>query len=889
MKSLLMKLFGKRDKESQVDAQDKKPTVGLHTLRQSVRDAASTAEREACERELGVRLGQGEDEPAEADGPQVWLHALCAATDKDRAAVWLERIGDNADLEQVALTARLTDVRLMAAERIDAIDVIGLLAQKVRDKDRGVYRYCQDRLKQHAEQVQRATQVEELHEAARQLLAARPISSGRLYELRKRLKDLAEGADLAESQALLQAAGQYELEEASWLRSQEKQATVARQRLATINELAFGPTGLETVRGWLAELDTVADSAPACLAAGREFTEIKDLIEAMRAALETLEEDFRRTEACQSFLDGSEGQAPTPEMIAAWDNLPKPERKAERDALVARWEQKQAGHTVKAPKAPKPRATPSKQPLTDIEGFRHKLDQLEAALEAGKSRQAFSLAGQINSLLHEAKLPKELAERHQHLHSRMTQLRDWARWGSGQARDHLIEEAEALADNGMSLALIAEAVPRLREEWKQLDGLGRASQADWLRFDQALNTAFQPVLAEREERNTRWAALREAKNSLLDEAEAWLEGLPEAIPEPGELQKKVQAIRKHWQKAERGGPQDERQLQARFRNLMSRLEERVAPYIAAETERRNRLVAAALHVVDIVDLREALAQARKLKERWNEESNGIQLPKASHQELFIRFRNALDQVYARRDAERKERETQVQEETRARQELLTDLETALHNHPTPGKLETALDFFQERWEALSEGAKRPRLADLERQAEQLIQQAEVMILELRSARHHEIFALMARKGAWADELESIVLAGGDVEAAMHRIEADWRHAHVLPGDLEKKLHERLKRAPAITDEELKEGHSLRAELLVELEILLDLPTPPAFSDIRQKRQLEWLQTSFHGFQDPAVMQSRVGTWYATAASVDTEQMERMAIITERLAERLTER
>jgi hypothetical protein len=36
------------------------------------------------------------------------------------------------------------------------------------------------------------------------------------------LNDLAEGADLVESQALLQTAGQYELEEASWLRSQEK-------------------------------------------------------------------------------------------------------------------------------------------------------------------------------------------------------------------------------------------------------------------------------------------------------------------------------------------------------------------------------------------------------------------------------------------------------------------------------------------------------------------------------------------------------------------------------------------------------------------------------------------------------------------------------------------
>ena len=892
MKSLLMRFFGRRGAESPRVAEERKPALDLQTLRQLIQDVESLKEREAYERELSVRLGQGEGEPAEADAPRVWLHALCAATDKHRAADWLERMGASIDLEEVAVTARLADVRLMAAEHIDSIDSIGQLAQKVRDKDRGVFRYCQDRLRQHAEQAQRATQVEALQEAARQLVTARPISAGRLYELRKRLNDMTDGTDLTESRALLQEAGQYEQEEAGWLRSQERQAAEARNRLASINELELDETGLETVRGWLVELDGLAASVPACLAAGKEFTALNDLILTMRSALEALEEDCRRAEACRRFLDDSEGQTLTPEMTAAWGKLLKPERKTEHDALVARWRQKQSGHpprSQKAAKPPKPKAAPDKLPSSDIEGLRHKLDQLESALEAGKSRQAFSLAGQINSLLHDVKLPRELAERHQDLHFRMTQLRDWARWGSGQARDHLIEEAEALSGNGMSLALIAEAVPRLREEWKQLDGLGRAAQADWLRFDQALNTAFQPVLAEREERNARWAAIREAKSSLLDEAEAWLGGLPETIEQPGELQKKTMALRKHWREAERGGPQDERQLQARFRKLMTGLEQRIEPYVIAETERRNRLVSAALRLNDIIDLRDALAQARRLRERWDEESSGIQLPRASHQELFNRFRNALDQVYARRDANRKERETQMQEETKARQELLADLEAVLHSHPAPGKIESSLEFFQERWEALSEGAKRPRVADLERQAEQLIQQAEAKIVELRSARHHEIFALMARKGAWVDELETIVLAGGDVEAALHHIEAEWRHAHALPGDIEKKMHERLKRAPTVTDAELKEGHGLRAELLVELEILLDLPTPPAYSEIRQKRQLEWLQTSFHGFQDPAVMQTRVVTWYATAATVDEEHRERMAKVTDRLAERLTER
>ena len=889
MKSLLKKLFGIRDKDPLSRAPVSQPALNPDTLRQSLREAASEAEREALERELGMCLGQGEGEPADTDGRLVWLSALCAATDTARAAVWLERIGDDADLEQIAVTARLADIRLMAAERIDGIDAISRLAQKVRDKDRGVYRYCQDRQKRHAEQAHRAAQVEELREAARQLATGRPIASGRLYELRKRLTDLEDGPDLAECRALLEEAGRYEHEETTWLRAREKQVDLARHRLESINDQELSASGLDTARAWLAELDTVAESVPASLASGKEFTELHGLIQAMRTALNAMEEDARRVEQCRGFLDGIEGQVPTPEMIAAWESLLKPDRRrSERDALMARWEQIQAGHVVKAPKPPKPRQSPSQHRMTDIEGFRHKLDQLEQALEAGNSRQAFSLAGQIDSMARAAKPPKDLDDRYHDLHSRLSQLRDWARWSSGQARDHLIEEAEALAGGGISLALIDEAVPRLREEWKHLDGLGRASQADWQRFDQALNTAYQPVLAEREERNARWAAIRQAKTSLLNEAEAWLKSLADPIKNPGELQQKAMALRKHWRGAERGGPQDERQLQARFRDLMTSLEERIAPYVAAEAERRNRLVAAAFRLVDIVDLRETLTQARRLRERWREESNGIQLPRTIHQEQLKQFREAMDQVYARRDANRKEREAQREDEARARQDLLADLEGMLRNHPTPAKIETSLEAFHERWEALSEGAKRPQWADLERQAEQLILQAEAMIVELRAVRHHEIFSLMARKAAWAEELEAIALSGGDVEAAIHRIEADWRHVHhALPGDLEKKLHERLKRAPHITDRELEEGHLQRAELLVELEILLDLPTPPAFSEIRQTRQLEWLQTSFHGYQEPALMLTRVGTWYATPATADTEQMERMEKITERLAERLT--
>jgi hypothetical protein len=89
-----------------------------------------------------------------------------------------------------------------------------------------------------------------------------------------------------------------------------------------------------------------------------EFTETKDLIQAHAGGVwKRWKKITGVSKAVKSFLDDCEGPAPTPEMIAAWDTLPKPERKAERDALAARWEQKQAGDIVKTPKASKPRTT----------------------------------------------------------------------------------------------------------------------------------------------------------------------------------------------------------------------------------------------------------------------------------------------------------------------------------------------------------------------------------------------------------------------------------------------------------------------------------------------------------------------------------------------------
>ena len=879
MKNLIARLFGQRSKPAApAPSRPVKSEPDIASLRQQLESAATAEDRAARAALLGQRLGREGVAPESHDSVDIWIAALCSSALKSQAAGWLANIQDEASLEQVVVKARLADIRLMAAQRISDIDRLGRLAQQMRDRDRGVYRHCHGLFKQHADKIHRSEQVEGLRLQFRNLVDNRPIASGPLYELRKQLAALPDGPDLEDCHALSRQAGEAAQEETSALRTLEQLAGESNGLLQAIGKGVLND--LSQLRESADGLFFKVSELPAWTEGHSLRKQIADRLSQITEKLSVLEEDARRLTECRSFLESTADQEFNQSLMDAWNQLPKPDNLQAHQALEAEW-LKRGGQPV--PKIMPRKVVKPPQSAIDTDRFRQRLEALEQALEAGKSQEALSLVRTLDEMAADALPPQGLVGRYHALQARVGQVRDLLRWSTQQARDKLVEEAEALTAEGATRVHVTEAVPKLRAEWKRLDRLSRGTQIQWQQFDQALNQAYEPILAEREERNARQDAISQAKSALLDEAEQWLQGLSPETINPGELQKQRQALRNHWQGMVQAGPRDERRLQNRFYALMRQLDEKIQPFVQAEIDRRHRLLNAARLLQQEPDLRAAIDQARHLQQQWRPE-NAPHLPRQVNEKLWQAFREAVDAVFARRDAERKQHEAQSQERNAGRQAHLKALETLLESRPGQAQLEAGIAAFEAQWnEEPTTEERRPRRDDLNQKAEGLLRRARTLLKELHAARQWAVLDHIEQKAGWARDREAAVLAGDDAdEDAAQRIQSLWQEATSLSPELEQKLRQRFERAPQITSATLEAGGSERNRVLIDLEILLDLLTPAAYMNDRRSRQLELLQTDFKSLQQPPVLLGLFADWHAIAAPDDTDQSARIIKVRDKL-------
>ena len=885
MKNFLSQLFGRRPPTAPVPAPARKPVappVDLTALRQRI-DQASPAEREPLWSELGIQLGRAGTEPLASDAKLVWVQAISRTTDKRLATAWLGRIDAEADLEQIASAARLAEIRLLAAQRLTDSDRLARLARLSREKDRGVYRHCQGVLRQHREKQRQASAIARLQVQLRDLISTRPIAAGPLYELRKGLADLdvTPSPELEALRELMQQATRLEQEDAAIERELNHLLAEARDCLqAAKTGNAAGAHRLPELAQRLVEHRA---TLPAFMAGSRGADELDRLGDATRTWLESRARDQEHEETCRHFLATLGDKPVGPEQIAVWQQLAKPEQTAIRAELEAEWEARRMGRAARPQRA----KAKARRPQADLEAVRERLDQLDQSLDAGETQQALAQARELEHSLREASLPRELTHRYQALQGRLNQLRDWARWSGAQAREKLIAEAEALASGEASLDQIAEVVPKLREEWKRVQRTSRTEPEEWDRFNGALNRAYQPVLAARAERDAQQNAVGEAKAKLLQEAEQWLADLQPDTLNAAEVQRQRQTLRQHWRRLPPAAPRDERRLQSRFHQLMVALDTLIEPHVQAETERRNRLMTAAARLRDETDLHRAIEQARLLNHHWKDDAIPVLLPRDADRKQWQRFREAIDAVFARRDSERQSQQAHFDEWMTARRTQLETLETLLSTTPTrQSDIESALTAFQTAWDGLRETAMTRRRDELDHQADALLHRGAHLLKELALQRQGAMLDQVARKAGWCEELEAAVLAGNDSAAAKARLQALWEAEQALPGELESLLAERFSRAATVTVAEREMGQQALASQVIDLEILLDLPTPPESTQERQARQLEWLQAGVKPSAEPADLLRRLVACHAASVSLNADQRSRLEQISSRMLHRL---
>jgi hypothetical protein len=852
--------------------------------------AEQTAAQHAAQlAELGEALAAAVQPPLADDAPETWCTAVGQCPDKARAIEWLEKISDETLLADIAASARFAEVRLAAAQRVTRSNLLESLARGSKNKDKGVYRHCADLLRERREAQEREHRAGAIAAALAALLDRAPVSVSHLLEIEREWKALLAGpttAPVAEPPAytqcrdLLAQANARILAETEAQRALQGLQNACRELAAHVAaEPLPAPGQLAAFRDRHRDIALAWSTVPPWLSGTTGAAAIPASLATIDSRLQAIETDIARVAHAEAFLaavglppgtaDATAATEPPADAPhdrpidaateAAWAALPQPENRPAREQLAARWQ------ALKAALAPEPAmsmaavaASPQEPPPApmppaplDLDALRTQLDLLEQALEAGQLAQGDLAARNIKTVLDVHKLEARLDARLQRALGRLGELRGWAQWGANKKREDLIAAAaqlrSAVAQGTHDIEHLAVAIPALREQWKALNAQGPAAKGQWESFDRALAAAYVPLAAHYAEETERRNQAKAVREALLAGWESRISAIDWQNPDPAAIDALRDQMLGQWRAAPHAGYRDERALRAKFDALVRGLDQHVDAARAAEIQRREDLIAAAVALASEGDPRLAAARAKELQELWRDQASALRLRRGEEQKLWQRFRAACDAIFARRDAERAAQSAHRQERLQARGQLLENFAAVLSGSGDADAIRRALGQFRLDWDAAGAadaGEAAPVHANHDRQARELQRQAQQRIGALRLAAVEARYAAMAQATAASDGL-----------------------------------------APQV----LEQGRAAREDLLIDLEIALGLATPGAAAELRRRRQLEQLQNRFRAGKTPAGREhdpeKLLAQWYAIPAPADASHALRAASVVRALTER----
>lgn len=796
---------------------------------------------------------------------------------EDTSALWLPQLesarGDDAALLRIVQAAPVLEIKLAAVEALLGEDTLKQAERELRGHDRRVHRAAKRRLEAAVAQREARARAQALIAAAAALAGVSPVPANRLVALDRdwqaldaALLDPAEVHTFSELRDRLNAAVREHGEQQLLLRRWTADATQALAALNTHCREAAAHGSAEDIAAHREAAQALRASRPDALAA-------VELDAALQAALHTATQVEVRL-AWLAALDSSAEatatpDAPTPQQ--GWNDFAALADTELARLLNQRFEQWQHAQAPARPAAPDtPPALPAPPVIAtvpDAEQRRHLdtlLSQAEAALADGQLGVMQQRLQAIDAALAplDGVMPGEkLRARHQALLAERGRLKGWQQWGGGRARDDLTAEAEELAR--LTLAAAApdapdapklhlkthgEAIQTLRKRWKELDRLGApASQAQWQRFDAALQTAHQPVAAQQ-------AALKAAREENLQAREALLATL-EALPmEPASPADEDVAA--HWKERSRAldrfhtawrqlGPIEHTvpaaarsALQQRLRDSVARIEAPLQEARRAAEAQREQLIVRAeallLEQREHPQMRDAVPRLRELQAEWQQHAQALPLARAVENALWTRFKAATDALFAQREAAFSARDAELAANLAAREALLARLSALTHDTPA-AEIERTLGEADRAWRQAVE-LPRGAAAGVDARFREARAAAVQCLSGQAQQRWQADIDTLAAKLALCEERESAA-AGDDADLA-----ARWSAHGKLPAPWEQALAQRWSQ-PA---EPGPLSEASFDEVLLQLEAALDLPATPQWQAARRELKLRALKDTLEG-------------------------------------------
>jgi hypothetical protein len=270
-----------------------------------------------------------------------------------------------------------------------------------------------------------------------------------------------------------------------------------------------------------------------------------------------------------------------------------------------------------------------------------------SALDEGSTGRAAGLRRAIEEKLAAAPpMAPHLTASLDLLDKKLAELKDWKSFSVAPKRVELMEEMESLVGATIEPVALADRIKGLQEEWRTLSkGAGENVEAEWQRFQEAAQKAYQPCREYfeaqslvRQENLQRRAALVQ-RLADFESGHNW---------EQPDWRTVTVALRESKQEWRGHAPVDRaagKALQERFSALTVNLQGRLDAEYARNLQEKRSLVERAERLIAAEDSRKAIDEIKALQLKWKEV--GL-VPRDEGQRLWEEFRQHCDAVFQKR-------------------------------------------------------------------------------------------------------------------------------------------------------------------------------------------------------------------------------------------------
>jgi len=846
--------------------------------RQAEKDPAEVVRAYAHSRLMVLLSGQAPQAPQLAQRlhlleqfstPELLQQLLREGAEPELRLAALARLDQESYYAERAVQDPSAQVRLQALAQVSSLTLLEQIARETRKRDKRVSRSARERLDKAQAEQQRQQQVHALCEGMESLHwdGETGPNAARFAKLDERWQTLAAFApdELRERFETAREAFQQHFK-ASAAQRQARLDLLQRlqQQLQVLNVSEHvdpeDPELAALLNNSRAEWEALGPAEDAeARRLQRDFEQLRGQLQQRR---QKLGQSFAQSKRMRLLLKDAEqllqrsGQVlatDLSELEQRWRHLPK----LEAEALQAELEQ-QFERVLSRLRARLQRQEEHRE--QEQETLQAAMEELEQALDDGELQHAIEQQQQVKTLLAnnislERRQMRQIENRLQAAAGVIGRLNGWRRWGTNQAREHLLEEVEQLPEQNFAPAELARQVQAARLAWKEMDSAGAAPRALWKRFDTACERAYEPCRAYfqvQAEQRQRHLAERQA---LCDELQQRLEQTDwsESV-DWRELSGRLQQVQQQWRRVGTVNRAERRAIEQRYQDLIGQLQHKLQPQIDQELARRGALIERAreLAEADAAEIQAAVNEIKQLQADWKPR---VLTSRRREQRLWKEFRAACDAVFERRQAAQKAHQTERENNLAERNQV----SEAINDLARLGgdELKQARSRFEQlrvQWDSLgpiprnaqaaSERAYKAACAEFEQALQQQHQREEraaLSALQQRAQLCQQLEALLANP---PDDLPSVLAAA----------RSQWQQLAAVKPALAEPIAARFERVCSalaaesdtvrqalITELQTQQAHKRR--LCLQMEIAAQLDSPPEFAQERMEYQVSRLSQS----------------------------------------------